>query len=163
MNHLLERSTWIPRPIAEVFEFFADAGNLERITPPELRFRILSRLPIDMRMGAMIEYRLALFGVPFGWLTAIDRWEPPHCFVDRQIRGPYTQWVHTHQFKSERDGTRMDDRVEYRLPLGPLGLPALPLVKRQLARIFDYRELTIQELLLEGRASAGTTTPRVYD
>jgi ligand-binding SRPBCC domain-containing protein len=149
MPHLLERSTWIARPIAEVFEFFADAGNLERITPPELRFRILSRLPIDMRAGATIEYRLQLFGVPFGWLTSIDQWEPPYHFVDRQLRGPYTQWVHTHVFRSERDGTRMDDRVEYRLPLGPLGLPALPLVRYQLRRIFDYREAAIQRLLAE--------------
>ncbi len=147
MPHLLERSTWIPRPIAEAFEFFADAANLERITPPELRFRILSRLPIEMRRGTTIEYRLALFGVPFGWLTAIDHWEPPYRFVDRQLRGPYTKWVHTHEFSSERGGTRMHDRVEYRLPLGPLGLPALPLVRRQLARIFDYREATIQRLL----------------
>ena len=149
MPHLLERSTWIARPIAEVFAFFADAGNLERITPPELRFRITSRLPIEMRKGAIIEYRLALFGVPFGWRTVIDHWEPPYRFVDRQLRGPYKQWVHTHLFKPERDGTRMDDRVDYRLPLGPLGLPAPPLVRHQLKHVFDYREATIQRLLVE--------------
>ncbi len=150
MPHLLERSTWIARPIGEVFAFFADAGNLERITPPELHFRILSRLPIEMRRGAIIEYRLALFGLPFGWRTVVDHWEPPYRFVDRQLRGPYAQWVHTHTFRSERHGTRMDDRVEYRLPLGPLGLPALPLVRHQLRRIFDYREASIQRLLVEG-------------
>ena len=150
LPHLLERSTWIARPIAEVFAFFADAGNLERITPPELRFRILSRLPIEMRRGATIEYRLALFGLPFGWRTTIDHWEPPYRFVDRQLRGPHTQWIHTHMFRGECDGTRMDDRVNYRLPLGPLGLPALPLVRHQLRRIFDYREATIQRLLTEG-------------
>lgn len=149
MSHLLERSTWIARPIAEVFEFFADAGNLERITPPELRFRILTPLPIGMRSGATIEYRLALFGVPFSWLTTIDEWEPPYRFVDRQLRGPYTQWVHTHRFSCEHGGTRMDDRVEYRLPLGPLGLLALPAVRHQLRRIFDYREQTIQRLPVE--------------
>jgi ligand-binding SRPBCC domain-containing protein len=150
MAHLLERSTWIARPIDEVFAFFADAGNLERITPPELRFRILSRLPIEMQKGAIIEYRLALFGVPFGWRTMIDHWEPPYRFVDRQLRGPYSEWVHTHLFTPERHGTRMDDRVDYRLPLGPLGLPALPLVSHQLRRVFDYREATIQRLLVEG-------------
>lgn len=147
MTHALERSTRIARPIDEVFAFFADAGNLQRITPPELRFRILTPLPIAMRHGATIAYRLALFGIPFDWLTHIDRWEPPHVFVDRQLRGPYALWVHTHAFESEGSGTRMRDRVEYRLPLGPLGLPALPLVRRQLARIFDYREATIQRLL----------------
>lgn len=158
MPHLLERTTWIPRPISEVFEFFSDAANLERITPPELRFRILSHLPIQMRRGATIEYRLALFGVPFGWRTVIERWEPPHCFVDRQVRGPYRQWIHTHEFTSERNGTRMNDRVEYRLPLGPLGLPALPLVRRQLARIFNYREATIQRLLARGSAPETKTS-----
>lgn len=150
MPHRLERSTWIARPIAEVFAFFAGAGNLERITPPELRFRILGRLPIEMQKGATIEYRLALFGVPFGWRTVIDHWEPPYRFVDRQLRGPYTQWVHTHMIRREHHGTRMDDRVDYRLPLGPLGLPALPLVRHQLKRVFDYREATIQRLLVEG-------------
>jgi hypothetical protein len=147
MMHLLERSTRIARPIDEVFAFFSDAGNLQRITPPELRFRILTPLPIEMHRGATIAYRLALFGVPFEWLTHIDRWEPPHAFVDRQLRGPYALWVHTHEFETEGSDTRMRDRVEYRLPLGALGLPALPLVRRQLGRIFDYREATIQRLL----------------
>lgn len=147
MAHILERSTWIDRPINEVYAFFADAGNLERITPPELRFRILTPLPMEMKVGALIEYRLALFGVPFGWHTEISCWEPPHRFVDRQLAGPYRQWVHTHEFTSERNGTRMRDAVEYRLPLAPLGVIALPLVRRQLNRIFDYREATIQRLL----------------
>ncbi len=147
MAHVLARSTWIDRPIDEVYAFFADAGNLERITPPELRFRILTPLPVAMRVGTLIDYRLALFGVPFAWRTEISRWDPPHGFVDRQLAGPYRHWTHTHEFSAERGGTRMQDTVQYALPLGPLGLVALPLVKRQLARIFDFRESTIQELL----------------
>ncbi len=147
MTHVLERSTWIDRPIEEVYAFFADAGNLQRITPPELRFRIRTPLPIDMKRGALIEYRLALFGVPFGWRTEISEWDPPHRFVDRQLAGPYRQWVHTHEFLSERGGTRMRDTVLYSLPLAALGLVALPVVRRQLTRIFDYRERTIQALL----------------
>ena len=147
MIHVLERSTWIDRPIDEVYRFFADAGNLERITPPELRFRILTPLPIAMKVGALIDYRLALFGVPFGWRTEISCWDPPHRFVDRQLAGPYRQWIHTHLFTAERRGTRMRDTVEYRLPLAFLGLAALPLVRRQLDRIFDYREATIQRLI----------------
>jgi ligand-binding SRPBCC domain-containing protein len=147
MTQVLERSTWIPRPVAEVFPFFADIANLERITPPELRFRFVTQPPIEMRRGALIEFRLALYGLPFGWHTEISHWEPPHRFVDRQLSGPYRQWVHTHEFAAERGGTRMRDHVSYELPLAPLGLVALPLVRRQLERIFDFREATIRRLL----------------
>ena len=147
MTHCLKRDTWIARPIDEVYAFFADAGNLQRITPPELRFRIRTPLPVEMKPGALIDYRLALFGVPFGWRTEISSWEPPRRFVDRQLTGPYRCWVHTHEFSPEGGGTRMRDRVEYALPLGAVGLLALPLVRRQLTRIFDYRERTIQGLL----------------
>jgi len=145
--HVLERSTWIPRPVEQVFPFFADIANLERITPPELRFRFVTQPPIEMRRGALIEFRLALYGVPFGWHTEISHWEPPHRFVDHQLSGPYRQWVHTHEFAAERGGTRMRDHVSYELPLAPLGLVALPLVRRQLERIFDFREATIRWLL----------------
>lgn len=147
MTQVLERSTWIPRPVAEVFPFFADIANLERITPPELRFRFVTQPPIEMRCGALIEFRLALYGLPFGWHTEISHWEPPHRFVDRQLSGPYRQWVHTHEFAAERGGTRMRDHVRYELPLAPLGDVALPLVRRQLDRIFDFREATIRRLL----------------
>ncbi len=147
MVHLLNRSTWIERPVEEMYAFFADAGNLERVTPPELRFRILTPLPIEMKVGALIEYRLALFGVPFGWRTEISCWDPPRRFVDRQLAGPYRKWIHTHEFTPERGGTRMRDNVEYGLPLGPLGLLALPLIRCQLKRIFDYREAALQSLL----------------
>lgn len=145
--HTLERRTWLPRRIEEVFEFFADAGNLERITPPELRFRIATARPIEMRPGTLIDYRLSLFGVPFDWHTEITGWQPPRRFVDTQLAGPYRRWIHLHEFTDERGGTRMMDRVEYVLPLGRLGLVAKPLVRRQLDRIFDYREQAIQRLL----------------
>jgi len=147
LDQILERSTWLPRPVDETFAFFADAANLERITPPELRFRIVTPQPIDMRRGTLIEYRLALFALPFGWHTRIDAWSPPRRFVDLQLAGPYQRWVHTHEFEPQRGGTRMRDTVEYRLPLGWLGLAALPPVRRQLTRIFDYREAAIQRLL----------------
>ncbi|MDH5580225.1 MAG: SRPBCC family protein [Betaproteobacteria bacterium] len=137
----------MPRPVEEVNRFFADIANLERITPPELRFRILSPLPEEMREGVRIEFRLSLFGLPFGWHTEITRWEPPCRFVDRQLAGPYRQWIHLHEFTAERDGTRMRDAVDYVLPLGPLGLLGLPLVRRELDRIFDYREDAIRRLL----------------
>lgn len=144
---VLERSTWVPRPVDEVNGFFADITNLERITPPELRFRIVTPLPVEMREGALIDFRLSLFGVPFNWHSRISRWEPPHRFIDQQLAGPYRQWIHLHEFTAERGGTRMLDRVDYVLPLGLLGVVGLPLVRRQLARIFDFREATLQRLL----------------
>lgn len=147
LRRTLLRSTWLALPVDEVFPFFADAGNLGRITPPELRFRILTPMPVAMQAGALIDYRLSLFAVPFRWRTEIAVWEPPHRFVDRQLGGPYREWLHTHTFTAENGGTRMEDRVEYVLPFGRLGLLALPLVRRQLERIFDHREATILALL----------------
>lgn len=144
----LERTQFVPRPLEEVFAFFADAGNLERITPGFLRFRILTPRPIAMRPGAVIEYRLALFGVPFRWTTVIERFEPGVRFVDSQGRGPYASWVHTHEFHAVPGGTLVVDSVDYALPLGPLGLLARTLfVRRSLDRIFDHRVAAIGRLL----------------
>lgn len=143
----LHRSTWLAHPVESVYAFFADAGNLERITPPELRFRILTPMPVVMGAGTRLDYRLSLYGVPFRWRTEIAVWDPPWRFVDSQLSGPYREWVHTHTFLAEDGGTRMVDRVDYVLPLGRPGLLALPLVRRQLARIFAFREATIPALL----------------
>jgi ligand-binding SRPBCC domain-containing protein len=147
LHQQLERVTWLPRPIDEVSRFFSDPANLERITPPELRFRILTPQPIELCRGALIDYRLALFGIPFAWRTEISCWELPHRFVDRQVEGPYRLWIHTHEFAAERGGTRMRDDVEYVLPLGRVGLIGRRIVGRQLDRIFDFREAAIQRLL----------------
>jgi len=130
-----------------VFLFFAAAENLPRITPPELGFRIRSELPIAMHVGALIDYTIRLYGLPFRWRTEITHWDPPHSFVDTQLSGPYARWEHTHTFVEERGGTMIGDRVEYALPLGVLGGMARPLVRRQLRRIFDYREGSLQRAL----------------
>jgi ligand-binding SRPBCC domain-containing protein len=143
--HRLERTQVVPRPRAEVFAFFADPWNLERITPPFLRFRILTPHPLEVKAGALIDYRLSLFGLPFGWRTVIEAWEPGVRFVDRQLRGPYRRWHHTHAFEDAPGGTRMTDRVEYELPLGELA--RVLLVDRQLAAIFDHRRRAIGRLL----------------
>lgn len=137
--HSLERSKQILAPPERVFAFFADAGNLEKLTPPELHFQIQTPLPIVMRQGAQIDYRLSLFRIPFVWKTEITRWWPNQGFVDEQMSGPFKLWHHTHSFEKSRVGTRMTDTVRYSLPLSPLGELAHPVVRRQLERIFDYR------------------------
>lgn len=143
----LETVTTLPLPVDEVFAFFSDAENLERITPPELAFHILTPTPINVDEGTMIDYRLRLFGVPFHWRTRIVQWHPNHQFVDEQVRGPYRSWRHLHTFADCEDGTRMTDRVEYGLPFQPMSSLVLPLVRRQLDRIFRYRASAIRRLL----------------
>jgi ligand-binding SRPBCC domain-containing protein len=146
--YLLERAQFVPYPRAEVFAFFAHAQNLEQITPSFLRFRILTPGPISMRPGALIDYRLQLFGVPVWWRTRIEVFEPPVRFVDVQLGGPYRRWRHTHKFEDTPGGTVVHDRVEYELPLGPLGALARALfVRPALKRIFDHRRKRIAELL----------------
>jgi ligand-binding SRPBCC domain-containing protein len=144
--HTLRREQWIPCPLEEVFAFFADARNLGAITPPWLKFEMLTPEPIRMAPGTELRYRLAWHGVPIRWVTQIRRWEPPHRFSDVQLRGPYRLWHHTHRFEPRDGGTRMRDVVRYRLPLGILGRAAHALrVRRDLQRIFDYRRDAIAQ------------------
>lgn len=137
----------LPHESERVFQFFADAANLGRITPPELGFEILTPAPIHMQAGTLIDYRLRLFGVPFRWQTEISSWDPPRSFTDTQIRGPYREWIHTHRFRQVEGGTEMSDDVRFRLPLDPLSRCALPIVRWQLGRIFAYRQQRIVALL----------------
>jgi len=138
--HHFHSEQWLDRPLEEVFAFFSDARNLEAITPRQLNFRILTPGPIRLEAGARIDYQLTLYGVPVKWATLIERWEPPHEFVDVQLRGPYKVWRHTHRFLAEGQGTRMIDDVAYELPLGPLGRMVEALwARREVSRIFAYR------------------------
>lgn len=146
-HRLLRAEAFIPLPRERVFPFFAAAENLERITPPELRFRVVTPLPVEMRAGALIDYRLRLDGIPFGWRTLISEWDPPFAFTDTQLRGPYHTWIHRHTFEEADGGTLMRDEVRWRVPLWPVGGIAIPLVRRKVARIFRYRQETIGRLL----------------
>jgi ligand-binding SRPBCC domain-containing protein len=138
----------IPKPRPEVFDFFSRASNLERITPPFLRFRIKTPEPIEMRRGALIDYNLRIHGVPALWRTLIAEWEPPYQFVDMQLKGPYKLWHHTHTFSEENGGTRMVDEVRYEVPLGPLGdIVHRFFVRKDVENIFRFRNSQIASLL----------------
>ena len=142
------RETLVPRPIGEVFGFFSRAENLERITPPWLRFRIVTPQPIELRQGATIAYRMRVHGVPVRWVSEIELWDPPFEFRDVQLRGPYKVWRHTHRFSEVEGGTRMTDAVNYDVGFGPLGrLIQWLQVARDIRNIFDYREQRVRALL----------------
>ena len=149
-EHVLTRELTLDLPIEKVFAFFADAANLERITPPQLSFHIVTPQPIEIEKGTLIDYRLKMRGLPMKWRTEISEWEPPFKFVDRQLIGPYTQWIHTHTFTElSASKTLIQDEVRYRLPLEPLGdVVAHWFVRRDLDNIFDFRQKAVAELLL---------------
>ena len=122
--------------------------NLEQITPEFLGFRVLTEPPIEMGAGTLIDYRIRLFGVPMKWRTLIESYDPPHMFVDTQIKGPYKLWHHTHRFRPVDNGTEMTDSVRYQIGFGPFGEIARSIfVKRTLKQIFDHRNRRIKELL----------------
>jgi ligand-binding SRPBCC domain-containing protein len=140
---ILSREITLPSSLQETFAFFADAVNLERLTPGWLNFRILTAMPVTMCQGVEIRYRVGLYGVPIPWVSRIDVWEPGVRFVDRQLVGPYRWWHHTHGFEEVADGTRVTDRVEYKPRAEWL---SGSLVRRDLDRIFTYRHAVLREI-----------------
>lgn len=147
--HVLARSQRLDLSVERAFAFYADARNLETITPPWLAFSVATPGRIHMRRGTLIDYRLRLHGVRVAWRTRIEVWEPPRRFVDVQLRGPYAHWEHAHSF--ERVGAEavmIRDRVRYALPFGLLGrLAHAAFVERDLEQIFDYRRRKVAEQL----------------
>jgi ligand-binding SRPBCC domain-containing protein len=145
---VLQRITVLEQPVEEVFDFFSRAENLELLTPPSLKFRIMTPLPIEMREGAIIDYRMRLNGVPMKWRSEITVWEPPHRFVDIQVRGPYILWVHEHLFVDLGGRTEMTDTVQYQVP-GGLVEPLIHglFVGPALCNIFDFRADAIRQAL----------------
>ncbi len=140
-----ESELWLPRTVAEVFEFFADARNLQQITPAWLNFVILTPGRIEMKAGAQIEYRLRLHGLPIRWQTEITAFEPPHRFVDEQRRGPYKLWIHEHTFTPRENGTLARDLVRYAVPGGRMF--DWLFVRRDVQRIFAFRREKLREIL----------------
>ncbi len=143
--HSFHAELWLPRPRPEVFAFFADARNLEAITPPWVNFRILTPTPIEMRAGALIDYRIRVHGLPLRWRTEITLWDPPFRFADTQLRGPYRRWVHTHAFEEKDGGTLCLDDVRYSV-LGGALIERL-FVRRDIERIFAHRQAVMRRLL----------------
>jgi ligand-binding SRPBCC domain-containing protein len=138
----LEDSLWVPRPLDEVFAFFANAANLEALTPPWLHFHILNP-DLVIGEGVRIDYRLKIHGIPLQWQSEICRWNPPSSFVDEQRKGPYRRWVHTHTFAAERGGTRVGDSVEFEVPFGWL---VGRVVMRDVRKIFAFRQQALTRI-----------------
>ncbi len=149
----LDGEMWLPLDIQAVFAFFSNAENLEALTPPWVRFDILTPKPIVLAKGALIDYQLRIHHVPIRWRTEITVWNPPIQFVDEQLRGPYKLWVHRHDFEERDGGTWVRDHVDYRAP-GWILEPIINrvLVARDLRAIFTYRQQRIRELLAPGSA-----------
>ena len=139
----LTNELWLPQAPEEVFPFFADAANLERLTPPSLRFQILTPLPIEMSVGALIDYRIRLRGIPMRWQSEITLWEPPYRFIDEQRRGPYRLWVHEHTFTPQDGGTLAKDIVHYAVVGGAIVQRVF--VASELKRIFEFRNAALRD------------------
>lgn len=151
-THRFECEQFLPRPVEEVFPFFADARNLQRITPSFLDFKVVTPGPIEMREGAIIDYRLRVRGVPIRWRTRINVWEPNRRFVDEQIKGPYRKWVHEHTFEPVEGGTLCRDRVDYAVPLDLL--MHRPIVRPDIERIFAFRQRELARVFSADREEA---------
>jgi len=140
----LRTELWLPRKREEIFQFFTDPRNLDRLTPAWLEFQILSSADTAISKGTLLDYRLRIRGVPIRWQSEISSWEPPERFVDRQIKGPYSLWVHEHTFATQSGGTLVGDNVEYAVPGGAIVQKLL--VAPDIARIFTYRHKILEEL-----------------
>ena len=152
---LLEKTIFIHQPREQVFEFFSKAENLDKVTPNWLNFKIITSTPIEMKKGAIIDYKLKLYGMPVKWQTEITEWQPPYRFIDVQVKGPYRLWVHEHIFEERDGGTLMTDRVQYLAPgyfLEPIVHKLF--VLRDVDRIFRYREKVFSNIFNTAKQTA---------
>lgn len=144
-TYYLAREQWLPKSIDDVFLFFSRPENLQVLTPEWLDFRMVEAPPA-LAVGSLIRYRLRWHGLPIRWTTEISEWNPPHGFVDREVRGPYALWNHEHWFFAHDGGTTMRDRVAYALPFGWIGSLAHGIVKRDVEDLFDFRAQAMRRL-----------------
>jgi ligand-binding SRPBCC domain-containing protein len=152
----LRTELWLPQSRDEIFEFFADPHNLDRLTPAWLQFKILTPAAIAMRQGAVLDYRLRIHGMPIRWQSEISLWDPPNRFVDRQTKGPYSLWVHEHTFAPHNGGTLVGDNVEYAVPGGTIVQRLL--VAPDIARIFAYRHKILEEIFMPAQLAPSQQT-----
>jgi ligand-binding SRPBCC domain-containing protein len=146
-TYILTQELFIRKPLPEVFSFFDRPENLAVLTPEKLDFKILTPAQIKMKVSAIIDYTIKIFGISFHRATLITTYEPPYCFIDEQLKGPFAYWHHQHTFSDYNGGTIMTDTVHYALPLGFLGRIAHWLfVKRQIKYLFDYRTKKVNDL-----------------
>jgi ligand-binding SRPBCC domain-containing protein len=143
-TYRLETKLWLPQPRATIFEFFSDPHNLDRLTPAWLKFEIRSPRSTVIKAGTLLDYRLRLHGLPIRWQSEITVWQPPACFVDRQVKGPYKLWVHEHTFEEQGTGTMVGDSVEYAVAGGSLAQKFF--VGPDLERIFAYRHKILKDI-----------------
>lgn len=141
--HEFTAELWLPLPPEEIFPFFSDAANLDAITPPWLHFQIVTPQPMEVREGSLIDYRLKVRGFPLRWRTLISQWEPPHRFVDEQLRGPYRQWIHEHTFEARDGGTLARDHVRYAVPFDLIAHRWI--VRPDIEKIFAYRTQALRK------------------
>lgn len=153
----IRRETTVPTSPEETFAFFSDARNLEVLTPDWVSFSMLTPAPIDMRRGTLIDYRIRIHGIPILWRTEITGWDPPHRFIDLQLRGPYRWWHHEHRFERCGEGTRIIDEVEFRAPFHWISHPLF--VRRDVERIFDYRARALGQMFGVMNPCRGDTDP----
>ncbi len=147
--HAFQTELWLPLTPEELFPFFADAANLNAISPPWLSFQIVTPPPIEMREGVLIDYKLRVRGLPLRWRTRINVWQPPHRFVDEQLRGPYRQWIHEHNFELRNSGTLARDVVRYAVPFDFIAHRWL--VRPDIDRIFQFRSEALLQQFGKGR------------
>ncbi len=155
-THNLYMEQWVPQPIEKAFEFFSNAKNLETLTPRFLNFKVLSQSSEELKEGVRINYQLKLYGIPFRWQTLITEWHTNQQFSDVQVIGPYWLWHHTHEFIAKDEGTLIRDRVTYRVPLWVFGdVFILPIIKKDLHKIFSYRHKIVEEIFISKKEEAG--------
>ena len=143
-THTFSSEVRLAASIDQVFSFFADAYNLELLTPPWLSFQVLTPGPIMMQVGTRIDYRLRVHGLPIRWQSEITAWEPPHRFVDELRRAPYRLWIHEHRFQEVENCTLAMDEVHYAVPGGSVVNRVL--VEPDLRRIFEHRQHQLQRI-----------------